>query len=238
MAPIYDMSSISDIITPQGRTEVVEVNYLQVIDPLNLTAEEVYYSLHSMVEHRGGRLDLTLDDFKAFCQSVIYYRVLYVRNEDRGFYNRVIKTLFHPHFLGSLVATLGKVYIDEYAIELAPAGQEGPENLLKEEDLLRISRSLRSLKTDLGISVGDEFTRDKSGDVRVMAMGFIKDESDKHTDIVSQDKLGSPTQAAFSMLLGLEFATGILSPRITYIRNDQVNLVARSIAQFESPSKV
>lgn len=224
-----DMGSYESLATPKVEVIEADAEVLTNIDQIKTLTDELVGNYRVMVETRGGQFDITEEDLLKFFITAMYYRVEYVRSKSHS-YKSFVQYENHPHILGILVANIGKAYDEETGISLTPIVnlKEVENYLLNESDFRNIGRKFLGLRS-FGISTGSEFPSDKKGDFFTMSFAFI------NGDVKREDRRAHPTQALVAAIAGVNLANSIVTPRITYISSDRINVLIRAAAQFEVP---
>lgn len=222
------MGKFEDLAAPKPEISVGKVDVLQHPENIRLLTDELTQSYHSMIAHRGGKCNFDEDDLYKFFITCIVERVKYVNNTRGHRYKSLVQYNEHPHILGVIVANIGKCFDDQTSMELSPVIDIDDDELMSDDEFLRISRELRSFRS-LGISVGNEFPSDKKGDFLTMSFAYVEG------NIKREDSRAHPTQALIALIAGLNLSNSIITPRVTYITQDRVNTLIRATAQFEFP---
>lgn len=225
------MGKLADLAKPKSNGDIVETSVLEVSKHIEDTSDYLFDEYVAMAQSRHTSFDVSREEFKKYLLTLITLRVKYVRNEDKGMYNRLKYELNHPHIINSILATIGKGYIEMYSLEIIPATLDFTEDHLNEDQMISVGRKLMTFKRNSGISMAEQLPLDRSGDALVMSFQIVED------NIKAQDISRSHTQALLALLAGISLPQMYLTPRITYISTDAVASLVRNVTRFEFPEK-
>lgn len=199
------------------------------IDLSNVTLDTYSRALFSELEMasslRGGVFPVELEELQAYIRTLVKVRVDYVNRERPLFGPR--ERIAVPSYLHCLLSNVGLAVDVDKGVELHPMIGESEGAFLGMEDVLRISRILRTLGA-IGFEYAEGYSRDRTGSWEFMAMCIVDDVVLRH------DKEAHPVYALLASTLAIRGVETVLSPRVEYAGTGYLQSIIQQLAQVRS----
>jgi hypothetical protein len=198
-------------ITPAQFDEVeVEIHCRNEV--LDSYIESLFFNLQTAIAMKGGKFDLSVEEFESYIFTLIKSRVDYV-NRNRGRNKPTVfptERIVVPSYLSCVLSNIGRARHTDYGIELLPKMVVGEDiKFLEKKEMVKISNQLKMLK-GIGFEYAEGYTRSTDGSFEFMTMTMM----DGYVRSISKDS--HPVYALLSSTLNVRGIETVLSPRISY----------------------
>lgn len=188
---------------------------------LSTYVDELYSNIVMAVSMKGGTFTVSFDDFSKYINTIIKARIDYV-NGERSIFGPTERFVV-PSYLSCVLSNVGRARHIEYGIELFPKIEGDVEVFKDKASAMRISNALKLLR-GIGFEYAEGFARSKEGSFDFMTMtlmeGIVRN--------VSKDP--HPVFALLSSTLNVRGIETVLSPRISYGREEHLANLVRGLA--------
>jgi len=192
---------------------------------LSTYVDELYSNIVMAVSMKGGDFPISFDDFKKYINTIIKSRVDYVNypgNGKRSIFSPTERFVV-PSYLSCVLSNVGRARHVDYGIELYPKFIGNVEVFEDKASAMRVSNALKIIK-GIGFEYAEGFTRSKEGSFDFMTMtlmeGIVRN--------ISKDP--HPVFALLSSTLNVKGVETVLSPRISYGREEHLANLVRGLA--------
>lgn len=185
--------------------------------------------IQSVASLTGGVLiNVTEEQFTAYCMTLVQSRVQQARYEDRGGDTRpVIKPndpVRVPSSLSAMLAGIGVVELPDQGLRLVPMSVTPRELLLTRLEALEVSDAIAPLQDVHGFKFGLGYARDRRGAADLMIMHYIDGEVRTHS------KSPAALYALFAYVMELSWMSP-LGTRVFYASADLLDLKIGELAR-------
>lgn len=183
----------------------VEVNFFSADSLIEQFASVEYQALDYNARKTGGEVPFTIEEFKAYCNSIVASRIQWVRGERYIYHPN--DPIVSPSFLAVICMNIGIAMELTKGITLRPASIPTDVKVFSKKEMEPISFYLASLGNYDGAK---GYLKDKSGSWEFMSMQLIDGK------IRNENADTHPVYAIMASVVGPLMVNSVLSPLVYY----------------------